>query len=135
MALNQKERVHPLHFIHFEEKAVPEGNPRIDLQRAAARGVVCAAIRAAAGSCGRAAIRIDAVLIEVQVHRIALCQIRRVMVDEVECLDAELQCPPFRHVVVLEQGKVSVEVCWNLNVPMSRSPSRSPKCLAGVSGN
>ena len=58
-------------------------------QHAAARGVVCAAIRAAAGSCG--GIRIDAVLIEVQVQRIALCQIRQVMVDEVECLDAELQ--------------------------------------------
>ena len=94
-------------------------------QHAAARGVVCAAIRAAAGSCGRAAIRIDAVLIEVQVHRIALCQIRRVMVDEVECLDAELQCLPFRHVELLEQGKIS-EVCRTLNVLMSRNPSRSP---------
>jgi hypothetical protein len=62
--------------------------------------------RAAAGSCGRAGIRIDAVLIEVQVQRIALYQIRQVMVDEVECLDAELQRLPFRHVEVLEQGKV-----------------------------
>jgi hypothetical protein len=66
-------------------------------------------------SCGRAGIRIDAVLIEVQVQRIALCQIRQVMVDEVECLDAELQRLPFR--------QVSVEVCRTLNVPMSRNPS------------
>jgi hypothetical protein len=98
----------------------------VPAQHAAARGVVCAAIRAAAGSCGRAGIRIDAVLIEVQVQRIARCQIRQVMVDEVECLDAELQRLPFRHVEVLQQGKVSVEVCRTLNVPMSRNPSRSP---------
>jgi hypothetical protein len=50
-----------------------------------------------------AGVGIDAILVEVQVQRIALRQIRQVMVDEVKRLDSELQRLPFRHLEVLEQ--------------------------------